>query len=385
MPSADRQRSFAIVANGFSDGPAQALRDFLVESGADVFAVAHPLSAEDGGRHVVSRFVSGSRQRARTVRIPLRPPLSFAVDPLIPLLPPRVDAWFGFNPLACSRGLLARAQRRARFVALWSVDFVPDRFGRNSVATRLYDRLDRLCCIRADARIELSKTAREERRRRHALPEGAGAAHIVPMGAWLERIETAQPESFERKRVVYLGHLVPRQGVGMLLEALAVLRRRGEPIGADIIGTGPLERELRERARELELGDAVRFHGFVPDHRDVERILAGSSLAVAPYRPGDDSFTRYADPGKLKAYLAAGLPIVLTDVPPNARELERSAGAELVAYDAHALADAISAGLASVEALYLARKLLGDDDLSLLNGYYWKDAFLEKLPAELRG
>ena len=43
-----------------------------------------------------------------------------------------------------------------------------------------------------------------------------------------------------------------------------------------------------------------------------------------------------------------------------------------------------AAGLASVEALYLARKLLGDDDLSLLDGYYWKDAFLEKLPAELR-
>lgn len=44
-----------------------------------------------------------------------------------------------------------------------------------------------------------------------------------------------------------------------------------------------------------------------------------------------------------------------------------------------------AAGLASVEALYLARKLLGDDDLSLLDGYYWKDAFLEKLPPELRG
>ena len=42
-------------------------------------------------------------------------------------------------------------------------------------------------------------------------------------------------------------------------------------------------------------------------------------------------------------------------------------------------------GLASVEALYLARKLLGDDDQSLLDGYFWKNAFLEKLPAELRG
>ncbi|MDR2981293.1 MAG: hypothetical protein LBV12_03495 [Puniceicoccales bacterium] len=36
-------------------------------------------------------------------------------------------------------------------------------------------------------------------------------------------------------------------------------------------------------------------------------------------------------------------------------------------------------GLASVEALYLARKMLGDDDVSLLDGYYWKDAFLSGL------
>ena len=33
-------------------------------------------------------------------------------------------------------------------------------------------------------------------------------------------------------------------------------------------------------------------------------------------------------------------------------------------------------GLASVEALYLAKKMLGEDDRSLLDGYYWKDEFL---------
>lgn len=40
-----------------------------------------------------------------------------------------------------------------------------------------------------------------------------------------------------------------------------------------------------------------------------------------------------------------------------------------------------AAGLASIEALYLARKLLGDDDPSLLEGYHWKDAFLASLEA----
>jgi glycosyltransferase involved in cell wall biosynthesis len=349
LPSAETQSTFAIVANGFTDGPAQALRDYLVDQGADVFAVSHPLSREEGTRHVIRRYAEGLLEDARSVRVPLHPPLSFAIDPLIPLIPPRVDAWFGFNPLACSRGLVARVQRRARLVALWSVDFVPDRFGRRSPATALYDRLDRLCCTRADARIELSERARDERRRRHGLPDDSAPAHIVPMGAWIERTATATPESFERKRVAYLGHLVPRQGVELLLEALALLRRRGELVSADVIGTGPLESELRQHATELGLHDTVRFHGFVTDHRDVERILAEASLGVAPYRPTDDTFTRFADPGKLKAYLAAGLPIVLTDVPPNARILEASAGAEIVEFDAVALAAAISTGLVSAE------------------------------------
>jgi pre-rRNA-processing protein TSR3 len=36
-------------------------------------------------------------------------------------------------------------------------------------------------------------------------------------------------------------------------------------------------------------------------------------------------------------------------------------------------------GLASIEALYVARRLLGDDDPSLLDGYHWKDVFLQSL------
>jgi pre-rRNA-processing protein TSR3 len=42
------------------------------------------------------------------------------------------------------------------------------------------------------------------------------------------------------------------------------------------------------------------------------------------------------------------------------------------------------AGLASIEALYVARKLLGDDDASLLDGYHWKEAFLASLRANDR-
>jgi glycosyltransferase involved in cell wall biosynthesis len=347
MPPRELSNSaFAIVANGFADGPAQAIRDYLVERDARVVTVFHPLTREQGLRHLVVEYAGSRKVHARSRTIPLRPPLSFAFDPFVPLRVPAVDLWLGFNPLACARGLAARRFRRAGQVVLWSVDFVPDRFGRTPL-TWLYDRLDRLCCTRADARVELSAAARDARNRRHGLEPSAVPVHVVPMGAWLERVPTVPDDAFERRRVVFLGHLVPRQGVDLLLEALALLAARDQGVGADVIGTGSEEDALRERARALGLGETVAFHGFVPDHRDVERLLAASSLAVAPYRPSATTFTQHADPGKLKAYVAAGLPVLLTDVPPNASELAAEAGAELVSYDSATLADALASGLAS--------------------------------------
>ena len=134
---------------------------------------------------------------ARSRWTPLRPTASFALDPLVPLVLPRVDAWFGFNPLACARGLVQRRLGRAAAVVLWSVDFVPDRFGADALLTRLYDRLDRLACQHADARVELSAAARDARDARLGLG-GATPAHVVPMGAWLERMP-AVPRTDSRR------------------------------------------------------------------------------------------------------------------------------------------------------------------------------------------
>jgi glycosyltransferase involved in cell wall biosynthesis len=342
-----RTVTVAIVSNGFADGPAQALRDYLVERNARVTTIFHPLTHEQGTQHAIATYAAGRRIADRSIRMPLAPPLSYLLDPLVPLRPPEVETWFGFNPLACARGLLAQAHDRAGRVILWSVDFVPNRFGPGTLPTRLYDRLDRLCCLRADARVELSEAARAGRSRRHGLPLDASGAHIVPMGAWVDRVATTPPDGFKRRRVVFLGHLVPRQGVSRLIDAIALL---DEDTTLDVIGTGPQEAELRNHASAN-----VAFHGYLDDHHQVERLLSESSVAVAPYEWSAETFTRYADPGKLKAYLAAGLPIVLTEVPPNARELEREAGAEVVADDAVALAGAISRALASPE-MWQARR-----------------------------
>lgn len=333
---------FADPTGGYADGPAEAFREYLLTCGARrVVTITHPLRPEAPGRHVIDLDGAGGRSR-RTVRLPHRPPWTFPLDVAVPLRSTPCDVWVGFNPLAAARGLLERRRGRAAQVVTWNIDFVPDRFGTGRL-TAAYDAIDSLVARRADHRVELSEAAAEGRAKRHGLGGQGAPVTIVPMGAWCDRTATtAAHDSLTTIRVAYVGHLVGRQGVDRLLEAAAQLRRNGHVVEAQIIGAGPESTALEQRSRALGLDRVVTFHGFVPDQRKVESILARCNVAVAPYRDDPASFTRFADPGKLKVYLAAGLPLVLTPVPPNAGEL-RECGAALVVDDDPA---AIATGIA---------------------------------------
>jgi glycosyltransferase involved in cell wall biosynthesis len=331
---------FGIVSNGFATGPAQPLRDFLVERGAAlVTTIFHPLMTIGEPDHEVKVWERGRLVHERVYHLPSRPPLTYPLDLLVPLWPPKVDLWVGYNALATWRGLEARRLGRAGQVVYWGVDFVRDRFGRNPV-TGFYEWLDGHCCRRANARFELSEAARQARDRRHA-ERPLAPSYVVPMGAWMERIPITRPDGEQARKVVYLGSLIPTQGGLKLMEALGILAAEGVPFTAEVVGRGPLEEQMKQRAAALGMADLVKFHGFVADDGEVAAILASGSVGMATYDPGVESFTRWADPGKLKNYIGAGLPIVLTDVPPNARELESEGVAELVEYDAPAIARAI--------------------------------------------
>jgi glycosyltransferase involved in cell wall biosynthesis len=340
---------FLVLMNGTIDSPpASGLVEYLVNNGARrVTAVVHPLTAEDGDSHLTITYEAGRPPHERALRFPTRPPYTYPLDALVPFRTPRVDGWFAFNNLLCARGLVERRLGRAGHVVYWAVDFVPDRFGRDRAMTRAYDALDAYCCRRADLRVELSRAALEGRDARHGISAGTGAPRVLaPIGAWIDRVPVAPEDGWRSRRAVFIGHLVERMGGDTAIEAIAQLAQRGVDVTLDIAGRGPLEEQLRADVQERGLGQRVRFHGFISDHRELERLLAGAGVALAPYSTRVESFTRYADPSKLKSYLAAGLPILVTDVPPNAHELAEQAGAEVLDDDPAAFAAGIERALA---------------------------------------
>ncbi|MDQ5972169.1 MAG: hypothetical protein QG553_328 [Patescibacteria group bacterium] len=327
------QSTFTIVANGFADGPAQALRDYLIKHDAKrVITIAHPLVPEGDNSHIKTVY-SGGRTSTQTIRMPHKPPYTYLFDPFIPARLPKSTAWFGFNNLACLRGLAQRKVGRTEKVFYWAVDFVVDRFGEESPSTKAYNKVDRLVAKKADGRVELSSVGVKGRNKYLGIADQKHApTHVVPMGAWLDRTPKVGSKAWSKHKIVYLGHLVERQGVAMLIDAAKELARQDVKFSIEIIGSGPLEKQLRKKAKDLGLAKQIKFHGFVKSHKEVEKILASATIAAAPYVKDDVNFVQFTDAGKLKAYLGAYLPIVLTDVPNNTKEL-RDAGAALIARD----------------------------------------------------
>ena len=77
------------------------------------------------------------------------------------------------------------------------------------------------------------------------------------------------------------------------------------------------------------------------ERKELEERMRNSALAVAMYEKNKESFTYYADPTKIKDYLSMGIPVLLTDLPYNAKEIEKEKCGIIVDYKKKDIADAV--------------------------------------------
>jgi glycosyltransferase involved in cell wall biosynthesis len=123
-------------------------------------------------------------------------------------------------------------------------------------------------------------------------------------------------------RILYTGTLSPWQGVDDLLEAFLLVVVY-QPAQLTLLGPAPKERrrELERRVRRAGLERQVAFHG-PGDRATVARLLHESHVAVVPLTDADRNTVQGCCPLKLLEAMAAGCPVVASDLP-VIRELGR--------------------------------------------------------------
>jgi glycosyltransferase involved in cell wall biosynthesis len=157
----------------------------------------------------------------------------------------------------------------------------------------------------------------------------------------------------------YAGHLYSWKGVDVLLDAIARLpRARGLIVGGH--SAEPDLARTKSVAERLGVADRVTFTGLVEPAR-VAQLLRQADVLVLP-NPASAISTRYTSPLKLFEYMAAGRPIVASDLPSIREVLRDGVNAMLVPPgDPGALASAIDRLLTDPGlAARLARAALDD-------------------------
>ncbi|MCX7013596.1 MAG: glycosyltransferase family 4 protein [Candidatus Sumerlaeota bacterium] len=200
------------------------------------------------------------------------------------------------------------------------------------------------------------------------LPSGASVANPAPRAA-SQDID-----------VIYVGKLQRRKGVGLLIQAMEHLPDRN----LTIVGGEPEDvAKHREAVREKGLQNRITLTGFVAPP-EVSGFLARARVGVCPLPAEASSIAeRFTSPLKILEMMAAGVPIVASDLPSTREILEHEKTALLVPpNDAEALAAAIRRLLSDPA---LARRLAEEANLKVQE-YSWDNRarklmeFLEALP-----
>ena len=110
---------------------------------------------------------------------------------------------------------------------------------------------------------------------------------------------------FADRDFVVVARLIPKKNLFLAIEAFATFHRKTNSVRKLVIcGSGPLDADLKEFARKIEINEKIRFVGFVQTD-EISRILAKGLVLILPST--EEQFGLVV----IEA-LAVGLPVLLS-------------------------------------------------------------------------
>jgi glycosyltransferase involved in cell wall biosynthesis len=128
---------------------------------------------------------------------------------------------------------------------------------------------------------------------------------IVRCGVEVERYKTTRPEG-EGKNILFIGRLDGVKGARILIDAFPPVLDQHPTAKLIMVGDGPEREALEILAKDLNVGEAVEFKGFLTQDEVAETLVTADLFVLPSFAEGL--------PGVLMEAGAASLPLVSTQI-----------------------------------------------------------------------
>lgn len=166
--------------------------------------------------------------------------------------------------------------------------------------------------------------------------------------------------------MIYVGLLNPSRGLDTVLNAVSRYIALNPQFKFIVVGKGKAEEALRKQISQLGLFHNVEMLGWI-DNKHVPTLIAEADIGIVPHHIC--SHWNNTIPNKLFDYMAAGKPVIVSDVTPMKRIVEHAkCGLSYRDYDDADLCRAID----TLTDPALRKTLAQNGYSSITNQYNWK-------------
>ncbi len=172
--------------------------------------------------------------------------------------------------------------------------------------------------------------------------------------------------------LLYIGTLADWQGLDVLIKALPKILEKRE-VQLQIVGRGRSRQRklLAKHIRKLGLEGRVLIRPAVP-HHEVPALIAEADICVAPLGLNDRNVTQGACPIKVLEYMAAGRPLLASNMP-IVRELVRE-DVDALLFSPNDPEDLARGALALLNDFALSRRLAESASARALAKFTWHES-----------
>ena len=375
------EKKYLIITHTYTTGPSQELRDYFIKNKATFAFLENPFSYnKNEKRSKITFYQKGKLVNSyQGISFKGSEVLYFFKDFFTTLiltirLRKKFDVCIAADPLNTIAGWVLKKMRFFKKLIFWTIDYTPKRFD-NIFLNKIYHSLDRFCCYHGDLLWNSSGRMKRARKENGVDLGKCPKEVIIVDGCHFDDIGRLSDKIINRFRLVFMGHLIPNKGVDLILLSLPEVVKKYPKLSLTIIGTGPEEKKLKRMIKNLGIEKKVTFTGYVKEYKDVEKMIARCGIAVAPYVPDPNSFTFFSDVGKVKIYLACGLPVLITDVPEIAKDIEKNKAGLIFEYNKDSLTETIKKLISNKDFYFEARK----SAVNMAKNLSWDNVFRKVL------